>query len=401
MCFGANPSGALGRGNVAGYGSNPGDMLALGPILFDNAKIPITAPECAAILISLKESTGKLTGFDSFKYFYMFSVTENIDTFKLLEIAVSPDKSLVLINGLEKSSIFVLSSLHINKFEIDVYLNDKYVTKRYSIFIRRFSSTKIEVGMNFSCLLTSSRVTCWGDNLSGTLGRDNNVNIGTNPTDMSNLTFISFSPTLNTIPILELSVGTSHFCVLFGTLKIVCVGNNSYGELGAEVAVPTVLGDTPGETTSLAPLNFAVSIATQNIIQLALGDSTTCVLFSNGRVSCLGYGGYGVIGKDNLQSVGEIGTISTLTYISFSDTIPAVQIDVYNCACAVFSNSRVRCWGQNSEQQLGIGNIILKGIDSGGNSITETAFITFSPLINHIPIKAVSVGAYIYIYKYI
>jgi hypothetical protein len=53
------------------------------------------------------------------------------------------------------------------------------------------------------------------------------------------------------------------------------------------------------------------------------------------------------------DNAGEIG--AGLVTMQFADTVPAVQIDAGNHhTCAVFANGGARCWGLNSNGQLGL-----------------------------------------------
>ncbi len=108
---------------------------------------------------------------------------------------------------------------------------------------------------------------------------------------------------------------------------------------------------------------------------------------------CWGLNNLGQLGVDHSQNLGSPGTMSTLDPIKFLDSIPAIQISLQaNHACALFANSRVRCWGHNDSEQLGDTSRVNRGSGPGANSISTAVFVTFAPTINTVPVVAVAVG---------
>lgn len=129
--------------------------------------------------------------------------------------------------------------------------------------------------------------------------------------------------------------------------------------------------------------------------------STSCLtrtfsmaaLFSHGRIICWGWNGNGILGTDNTISVGSNSVgLETVSFISFSDTLPALQITGSSHACAIFVNRRVRCWGANGNAQAGDTTTTSRGRGAGDVSITSTVFVTFALTINTIPVVAISAG---------
>lgn len=108
---------------------------------------------------------------------------------------------------------------------------------------------------------------------------------------------------------------------------------------------------------------------------------------------CWGLGNTGAHGLNNSIHIGYLGTLSTLSMIKFSDTIPAVQVSVSQHVCVLFSNQRVRCFGNNGSQQLGDTTFLHKGVAADHRSVSKSVFVDFSPSINSLPIISVSVGS--------
>jgi hypothetical protein len=101
---------------------------------------------------------------------------------------------------------------------------------------------------------------------------------------------------------------------------------------------------------------------------------------------------FNVLGIDSSADVIGVAAIAALDFISFSDTLPAVQLSHYNQACAIFVNGRTRCWGMNDSQQLGENVHSYSNRGSATNPMAGAIFVTFSASINTIPIIQVATG---------
>jgi hypothetical protein len=77
----------------------------------------------------------------------------------------------------------------------------------------------------------------------GILGQNNILPQGAAATDMSSLSFISFTASMQALGIAEISVGATHACAVFSSGSSICWGENSSGELGAEVVTGINLGN--------------------------------------------------------------------------------------------------------------------------------------------------------------
>lgn len=209
---------------------------------------------------------------------------------------------------------------------------------------------------------------------------------------MSNLIYISFTSSLQALGVAEISTGFTHGCALFLTGSAVCWGSNSSQELGY-AAIGSNMGDSANEMLNIVPLNFKASYTTSLLVQIACGKLTTCALFSNGRILCFGEGSDGATGRDSSADVGVGTPLSTLTYIAFSDSIPATMLSLARHSCALFINGRIRCFGDNLAQQLGDTTTISHG-RSSTSSITAAVFVTFAPTINTLEITLISAGMF-------
>jgi alpha-tubulin suppressor-like RCC1 family protein len=183
----------------------------------------------------------------------------------------------------------------------------------YTIMIRRLRPAGVSAGHESACFFSLGKVACWGKNEYGQLGRGNTAPLGSMPTDMSNLNPIPFNAGLLSEGVGEMDSGWQHVCMLTVVSgSIVCWGRNSNGELGAEVAIGTHLGDAGPEVASLAPVVFGGPLSTLRAVQVAAGSFITCALIANGSIICWGYGATGALGRDSNSDKGGVGVLTTL-----------------------------------------------------------------------------------------
>jgi hypothetical protein len=167
--------------------------------------------------------------------------------------------------------------------------------------------------------------------------------------------------------IAAIDAGWSHTCVLTVTGRVKCWGNNSYGLLGFDM------------TTGIQPSPVDMTGLSTSLSAISLGASHTCGLTSAGSVKCWGWNDRGQLGD---------GTIP-MPYLQ--DTFSYVPVDVVglsngvvaigtgsdsNHTCAVTSSGGVKCWGSNSNGQLGNG---LKGFSTIPVDVFNLIFMDVSP----------------------
>ena len=144
----------------------------------------------------------------------------------------------------------------------------------------------------------------------------------------------------NHTQILELpqTLGQFHTCALQNQAFVYCWGPNSFGRLG------------DGSTTQrLVPTLIDVGDGT-TITQLALGGRHSCALLSTGRVKCWGYNIKGQLGD------GTTTDRLTPTVINVDNGTAVTQLALGgDHSCALLENGRIKCWGSNSNGQLGDG----------------------------------------------
>lgn len=112
------------------------------------------------------------------------------------------------------------------------------------------TATAIAAGDNFSCaLLDDGGVKCWGENLSGQLGQESNLNLGDDVGEMSQIHPINLGQTARYI-----AAGGSTACALLTDGGLRCWGENSSGQLGINTTED--IGDNVGEIGRLSPIEM-------------------------------------------------------------------------------------------------------------------------------------------------
>lgn len=187
----------------------------------------------------------------------------------------------------------------------------------------------IDSGSNHACaLMWSGKVKCWGDNSTGQLG-DGTTTASSSPVEVSGLGEAG-------IPVVA---GGAHTCVLVNDGDVKCWGDNSAGQLGNGT---TESSNTPVNVAGLGAAVF-----------LAAGHSHTCALLTYGRVQCWGNNYYGQLGDGTTTNRSAPVEVSGLSGVQF---IAAGALGQHTCA--VLNTGQVKCWGQNSDGQLGDGTTI-------------------------------------------
>lgn len=110
--------------------------------------------------------------------------------------------------------------------------------------------------------------------------------------------------------------------------------------------------DTPGPTltSTAAPIPTQTNTPYPAVDeQIAAGDNHTCLLHTNGTVSCWGWNQYGQSG----QSINQ--TVVTESPVNRLEGITRISAGAYH-TCALDQSGQVWCWGRNNDGQLGNGS---------------------------------------------
>jgi len=185
-------------------------------------------------------------------------------------------------------------------------------------------------GPSHACVVRSDgTVSCYGNPLditsyaSGQLGNGTNLPPTLGPT------------TANVTNVAKVAVGEYHTCALIQGGTVQCWGLNDQGQAG----------DAANSGAQWSPVAVTIN---GTVIQLAVGGNHNCALLDTGSVFCWGSNDSGQLGIDSDADF-------SVTPTPVVDIANAISISAGEShSCAVLSNGRAMCWGENGDGQLGV-----------------------------------------------
>ncbi len=221
------------------------------------------------------------------------------------------------------------------------------------------STIPITAGSAYSCfMLDNGSVKCWGENSYGQLGLGDTINRGDNSSEMGdNLNFVDLGSGRTATAI---AAGNHHTCAILDNASIKCWGFNASGQLG--LGNTSNRGDNSSEMGNNLPSVDLGSGRTAKAI--ATGGSHTCAILDNASVKCWGFNASGQLGLGNTSNRGdepdEMGNNLNSVDLGSGRTAKVIATGGSH-TCAVLDNASVKCWGENSNGQLGLGDISTRG----------------------------------------
>ncbi len=218
-------------------------------------------------------------------------------------------------------------------------------------------ATAISAGSLHTCaILEDGTVRCWGVGVNGQLGYGKTSSVGDTPATTPDK--VGAVP-LGGIKATAVSAGSSHSCVILDDASVRCWGFGFSGQLG--YGNTNNAGDTPATTPDkLGPVDLGGHTATA----ITAGSVHTCAVLEDRTVRCWGNGADGRLGYGNTSNAGntpattpgklgpvDLGAGRTATAVSAGD----------KPTCARLDDNTVRCWGNNTNGQLGYCNTINVG----------------------------------------
>ncbi len=181
------------------------------------------------------------------------------------------------------------------------------------------------------------------------------------------LSLLWVPPVAKTVPseepyVVQLSAGSGHTCAVFSDFSVKCWGLNSAGQLG--------LGDTFSRGDAAGKMSAALRPIELGdgwwVVQVAAGGAHTCALRDTGEVKCWGQGTYGQLGLGSTDAkgdqTGEMG--AALVTVDLGEPAQAISAGASH-TCAVLVSGKVKCWGSNDYGELGQGDTEWRGDNNG------------------------------------
>jgi alpha-tubulin suppressor-like RCC1 family protein len=198
------------------------------------------------------------------------------------------------------------------------------------------SATTVEAGDSFTCArLSNGTVQCWGDDTSGELG-DASSGTALVPRTVQSLT--------NAVSVVT---GGSFACALKTDATVACWGENVYGELGNGVALPPPPTDGSPPPTNLNQNVPVAVVGVTGVASLGAGSQHACAVRTAGWVECWGRDDTGQLGDGTLTS-----RATAAPTLSFPDNQSYIAGGGGH-TCAADATAVIRCFGDNTANQLG------------------------------------------------
>lgn len=160
--------------------------------------------------------------------------------------------------------------------------------------------------------------------------------------------------------VVQIEAGGSFACALNKAGEVWCWGADDRGQLGVGHAGDAMCGSTACQST-------AVKVASlTNAIAIGAGDTSACAVLADHSVWCWGENTHGTLGHDKgLDTTCGAGVCNASPVQIAGFQAKAVAVSDRH-ACAITTDDKISCWGENDLGQLG------SGIVDAGGSITPT-----------------------------
>ncbi len=222
-------------------------------------------------------------------------------------------------------------------------------------------------GDSHKCVVfNTGKIKCFGDANYGQLGYESTDDLGGSTSTMGlALPYVDLG-TSRTVK--KLSLGSEFSCAILDNDLVKCWGRGGAGRTGLELT--SAIGDEPLEMGD--NLNYIDLGTGHTAKDISLGSSHACVILDDDRVKCWGDANYGKLGYGNTNdlggSTGDMG--DSLPYVDLGTGRTAKKIFAgHSSTCAILDNDDTKCWGNSSQGQLARGSTSSRG--DGANEMGD------------------------------
>ncbi len=229
-------------------------------------------------------------------------------------------------------------------------IGDGTTTNRNTPVLVLSGASYITAGADYTCAaLLGGGMMCWGNNSNGQLGDGTHLN-HSKPTLASLISGVSGA-----------DGGQSQTCALTPTGQISCWTGGlipvtggmaqSHRQVSANRFGSQVIGvDSQGVPITIDEQGATPMSSLSGVVDVDSGADHVCALLGGGSVKCWGGNNYGQLGNNS--------TLASSNPVSVLNLGAALDMAVgRNHACAILvatmQNTLIRCWGLNSDGQLG------------------------------------------------
>jgi alpha-tubulin suppressor-like RCC1 family protein len=226
---------------------------------------------------------------------------------------------------------------------------------------------QVSAGMQYTCAVTTTGgAKCWGYNGDGQLGNGSNTSTST-PTDVSGMT--------TGVAQISASAGAGHTCAVTTSGQVKCWGMNTQGQLGD--------GTTTDSNSPVAVRNSADTAPLTGVAEVHVGRLMTCARMTTGGVKCWGLNSSGGQLGDGTTSDSAL-PVDVLTTTGGAPLGGATALTVGDDhACVLLTSTGLKCWGGNGSGNLGDGTTTLRrtpvdvdGLTSGVAQVSASGYGT-------------------------
>jgi len=158
------------------------------------------------------------------------------------------------------------------------------------------------------------------------------------------------------LPIHGLSVGAAHNCVVDAAQTVWCWGENDHREAGQDPELPCPLG---GGTEACQDVPVPTPVASNlSATSVVSGDEYSCAIDDLSQLRCWGDNSLGELGIGTLtpgnSELAQMSGLGSFLTVDSDRGVPLLALGAEH-GCVVAGGS-VQCWGSNAAGQVGIGS---------------------------------------------